>query len=146
MECQVSYYLYYIVYYTILYYTKLVIDMFYVHNVYLYTTYNPTLSLSHAHSHILSFTITYHNILLSLYSLNSRTGTGKTATVLASINKLRSEVAAGTLPDFAFIEINCLRLKGPTDACEDEIVLKYCLHLYDIVVYCIIVLYFIYIT
>jgi hypothetical protein len=45
-------------------------------------------------------------------------GTGKTATVLASINQLRSEVAAGKLNEFSFIEINCLRLKSPHDACK----------------------------
>lgn len=45
-------------------------------------------------------------------------GTGKTATVLATINALRKEVAAGQLPDFSFIEINCLRLKSPSDACK----------------------------
>jgi hypothetical protein len=45
-------------------------------------------------------------------------GTGKTATVVASINALRKEVAAGTLPDFSYIEINCLHLKSPMDACK----------------------------
>jgi Cdc6-like AAA superfamily ATPase len=45
-------------------------------------------------------------------------GTGKTATVLASVNQLRREVEAGTLPEFSFIEINCLRLKSPLDACK----------------------------
>ena len=45
-------------------------------------------------------------------------GTGKTATVLATINALRKDVTAGKLPDFSFIEINCLRLKSPADACE----------------------------
>ncbi len=46
------------------------------------------------------------------------TGTGKTATVLATINALRKDVTAGKLPDFSFIEINCLRLKSPADACK----------------------------
>jgi hypothetical protein len=45
-------------------------------------------------------------------------GTGKTATVLSCINSLRTEVENNTLPDFTFIEINCLRLKSPADACE----------------------------
>lgn len=44
-------------------------------------------------------------------------GTGKTATVLSSINALREEVAAGRLADFNFTEINCLHLKHPIDAC-----------------------------
>jgi Cdc6-like AAA superfamily ATPase len=51
-------------------------------------------------------------------SLVLRIGTGKTATVLASINQLRTEVAAGKLNEFSFIEINCLRLKSPYDACK----------------------------
>lgn len=45
-------------------------------------------------------------------------GTGKTATVLSSINALREEVARGALPDFNFTEINCLHLKHPVDACK----------------------------
>jgi len=45
-------------------------------------------------------------------------GTGKTATVLASVKHLRSDVEQGLLRDFAFIEINCLRLKSPSDACK----------------------------
>jgi len=43
-------------------------------------------------------------------------GTGKTATVLASINALRKEAEQQRIPEFNFIEINCLRLKSPTDA------------------------------
>ena len=34
------------------------------------------------------------------------------------INNLRNEVEAGTLENFSFIEINCLRLKSPADACK----------------------------
>lgn len=52
-----------------------------------------------------------------LSTLVSVIGTGKTATVLATINALRKDVTAGNLPDFSFIEINCLRLKSPADAC-----------------------------
>ena len=45
-------------------------------------------------------------------------GTGKTATVLATINSLKKEAERGDLPEFSFIEINCLRLKSPADACK----------------------------
>lgn len=45
-------------------------------------------------------------------------GTGKTATVLSSIQALRDEVERGNLPDFNFTEINCLHLKHPVDACK----------------------------
>lgn len=45
-------------------------------------------------------------------------GTGKTATLLSVINNLRKEVEVGTLDNFSFIEINCLRLKSPADACK----------------------------
>lgn len=46
-------------------------------------------------------------------------GTGKTATVLASIEALqRQEVEKGTLEDFDFLEINCLRLQSPQEACK----------------------------
>ena len=38
--------------------------------------------------------------------------------MLATINALRKEVQSGLVPDFAFIEINCLRLKSPADACK----------------------------
>ncbi|KAJ1433861.1 P-loop containing nucleoside triphosphate hydrolase protein [Ochromonadaceae sp. CCMP2298] len=44
------------------------------------------------------------------------TGTGKTATVLASVEALRKQAQSGKLADFNFIEINCLKLKCPTDA------------------------------
>jgi ATP-dependent Clp protease ATP-binding subunit ClpA len=56
-------------------------------------------------------------------------GTGKTATVLASINSLRKQVEAQTLPEFNFIEINCLRLKSPSDACGCSFLLYSCLSL-----------------
>ncbi len=43
-------------------------------------------------------------------------GTGKTATVIATINELRSESLKGDLPEFHFVEINCLRLQAPASA------------------------------
>ena len=43
-------------------------------------------------------------------------GTGKTATVLATVNELKKEVEQGKLPDFNFLEINCLRLQAPAQA------------------------------
>ena len=43
-------------------------------------------------------------------------GTGKTATVKATINNLLKEAQSGKLPRFQFIEINCLMLKQPIDA------------------------------
>jgi Cdc6-like AAA superfamily ATPase len=46
-------------------------------------------------------------------------GTGKTATVVASLKSLLREVKAGTIPEFDAIEINCLRLHSPADACEN---------------------------
>jgi Tfp pilus assembly pilus retraction ATPase PilT len=45
-------------------------------------------------------------------------GTGKTATVLSCINSLRKEAENRQIPEFDFIEINCLRLKAPVDACK----------------------------
>ena len=45
-------------------------------------------------------------------------GTGKTATVLSCINALRKETESKLIPEFDFIEINCLRLKSPIDACK----------------------------
>ncbi len=52
-------------------------------------------------------------------------GTGKTATVLASVNNLRKQAEVGTLPEFSFIEINCLRLKSPSDACKFQLEIFY---------------------
>ena len=43
-------------------------------------------------------------------------GTGKTATVLASIRSLVEEARNGTIPDFLFVEINCLRISQPAEA------------------------------
>ena len=43
-------------------------------------------------------------------------GTGKTATVLAVINKLKSEIKLGLINDFEFVQINGLRLSSPQDA------------------------------
>ena len=43
-------------------------------------------------------------------------GTGKTATVLTSINTLKAEMESNDIPDFTFIEINCLRLQSPLEA------------------------------
>ena len=49
-------------------------------------------------------------------------GTGKTATVLSSISALKNEnrksLTGGPTLDFDFIEINCLRLQSPADACK----------------------------
>lgn len=46
----------------------------------------------------------------------SSIGTGKTATVLSTINALQKEAKQGQLPAFSFIEINCLQLRCPIDA------------------------------
>jgi len=43
-------------------------------------------------------------------------GTGKTATVLASIANLKKEAKKGLIDDFDFVEINCLRLHAAADA------------------------------
>lgn len=43
-------------------------------------------------------------------------GTGKTATVLASIRSLVEEARNGSIPDFLFVEINCLRISQPAEA------------------------------
>jgi origin recognition complex subunit 1 len=43
-------------------------------------------------------------------------GTGKTATVLATVQELRKEAAKGDIPEFDFVEINCLRLQAPSEA------------------------------
>jgi Cdc6-like AAA superfamily ATPase len=43
-------------------------------------------------------------------------GTGKTATVLATVQELKAEAEKGLLPDFDFLEINCLRLQSPAQA------------------------------
>ena len=45
-------------------------------------------------------------------------GTGKTATVLATINELKAEAeqVPSLLPAFDFLEINCLRLQSPAQA------------------------------
>lgn len=45
-------------------------------------------------------------------------GTGKTATVLNCIRKLREKIRENEIDDFNFVEINCLRLKNPTDSCK----------------------------
>jgi Cdc6-like AAA superfamily ATPase len=45
-------------------------------------------------------------------------GTGKTATVLACIQSLERLMQVGQLPSFVFLEINCLRMRNPTDACK----------------------------
>ncbi len=45
-------------------------------------------------------------------------GTGKTATVLSCIDALLDEATDGKLPLFEFVEINCLRLHSPADACK----------------------------
>eukprot|EP01038_Epipyxis_sp_PR26KG_P009320 gene9320-12556_t len=43
-------------------------------------------------------------------------GTGKTATVSATINGLKNRALAGEIGEFYFININCLKLQHPTDA------------------------------
>lgn len=43
-------------------------------------------------------------------------GTGKTATVLATISALKKEASENKFPRFDFVEINCLRLATPADA------------------------------
>lgn len=43
-------------------------------------------------------------------------GTGKTATVLATVQELRKEASKGDIPEFDFVEINCLRLQSPQEA------------------------------
>jgi len=48
--------------------------------------------------------------------LSGMPGTGKTATVLATINELRIEADQGRIPHFDFVEINCLRLQAPAQA------------------------------
>lgn len=45
-------------------------------------------------------------------------GTGKTATILRSIKSLQEKSSSGELPEFEFVEINCLRLQTPSDACK----------------------------
>lgn len=52
------------------------------------------------------------------YYISGMPGTGKTATVLSCIDSLEDEVAQGELPAFEFLEINCLRLHTPSDACR----------------------------
>lgn len=48
-------------------------------------------------------------------------GTGKTATVSSIIASLKNECTKSihkeSLPEFQYIEINCLRLQSPSDAC-----------------------------
>jgi hypothetical protein len=48
--------------------------------------------------------------------LSGMPGTGKTATVLATINELRIEADQELVPHFDFVEINCLRLQAPAQA------------------------------
>ena len=57
---------------------------------------------------------TYY-IYICIHILYTYTGTGKTATVLASLAALQREPDC---PSFQFIEINCLRLQTPADACK----------------------------
>jgi hypothetical protein len=61
--------------------------------------------------------LVYHRTKPPLY-ICGLPGTGKTATVLSCINRLRKEAENGNLPEFDFLEINCLRLKHPNDACK----------------------------
>lgn len=57
-------------------------------------------------------------LVLVLILLFVLAGTGKTATVIAVITALQKQAESGVIPAFHFVEINCLRLKNPTDACE----------------------------
>lgn len=53
-----------------------------------------------------------------VYYISGMPGTGKTATVLSCIDTLEDEAAQGKVPAFEFLEINCLRLHTPSDACK----------------------------
>ena len=55
------------------------------------------------------------NLTRALY-ISGMPGTGKTATVVASIRALMLESRRNDIPDFQFVEINCLRLHAPSDA------------------------------
>jgi hypothetical protein len=50
----------------------------------------------------------------SLY-ISGLPGTGKTATVLASISFLIKEASKKTIPSFEFVEINCLHITSPSE-------------------------------
>lgn len=43
-------------------------------------------------------------------------GTGKTATLKATVRSLEKEAERGEIPVFQFVEINCLKLQAPVDA------------------------------
>ena len=43
-------------------------------------------------------------------------GTGKTATLKATVRSLEKEAERGEIPAFQFVEINCLKLQAPVDA------------------------------
>jgi hypothetical protein len=45
-------------------------------------------------------------------------GTGKTSTVKSTISYLMKQSKAKKIPEFEFVEINCLRLSNPMDACK----------------------------
>ena len=55
------------------------------------------------------------NLTRALY-ISGMPGTGKTATVVASIRSLVLEARRHDIPEFDFCEINCLRLHAPADA------------------------------
>lgn len=59
--------------------------------------------------------IVERNLTRALY-ISGMPGTGKTATVVASIRALLVEARQVLIPEFQFVEINCLRLHSPSDA------------------------------
>ena len=59
--------------------------------------------------------IVERNLTRALY-ISGMPGTGKTATVVASIRALILEARRNEIPEFQFVEINCLRLHTPSDA------------------------------
>jgi Cdc6-like AAA superfamily ATPase len=61
----------------------------------------------------------YFHLICFDCNISSMLGTGKTATVLSVMAALRKECIDGSgLPEFNFIEINCLKLQSPNDACK----------------------------
>ena len=59
--------------------------------------------------------IVQRDLTRALY-ISGMPGTGKTATVVASIRALMLESRRNEIPEFQFVEINCLRLHTPSDA------------------------------
>lgn len=78
-------------------------------------------SLNHFSTQTSSSSITTTTSTLNHYHsgplyISGMPGTGKTATVLAAINKLKKDINLGLISDFEFILINGLRLSSPQDA------------------------------